>query len=120
MATEWHYSRDGRELGPVDFDELKRSVSAGLLRAGDLVWCEGMSDWEEASRIDSLFPQTSIEWFYAQGGDRFGPVSGDYLKQLAVAGRLQPSDLVWCEGEPDWEASRSDCRPFSRLVVSRE
>ena len=103
MATGWHYARGGRQLGPVGFDELRRLVSSGMLGADDLVWSEGMPGWEPASGIAGLFPRTASEWYYSQGGERFGPVSDVDLNQLAAAGRLQPSDLVWCEGEPDWK-----------------
>src|SRR4051812_13464511 len=41
-------------------------------------------------------------WYYAQSGQQYGPVSGVQLQQLAAAGRLQPGDLVWQEGTPNW------------------
>ena len=57
MTTEWHYARNGERLGPVAFDELKQIASAGLLSPNDLVWCEGMSGWETASRITRFVPR---------------------------------------------------------------
>ncbi len=44
----------------------------------------------------------SQEWYYAQGNERKGPVSSQHLKGLATSGQLQPSDLVWREGMPEW------------------
>lgn len=41
-------------------------------------------------------------WYYAQDGQRLGPVSSRQLKQLAVGGRLRPTDLVWKAGMSDW------------------
>jgi hypothetical protein len=41
-------------------------------------------------------------WYYAQNGQQYGPVSGGQLQQLAAAGQLQPVDLVWQEGMPNW------------------
>jgi hypothetical protein len=114
MAAEWYYARDGERFGPVDFDELKRKAYIGLVGTDDLVWCEGMSDWEEASRIAGLLPRMATEWYYAQEGERFGPVSDVDLRQLAVAGRLHPSDLVWFEGEPDWKPAAEVPRLFHR------
>jgi hypothetical protein len=37
------------------------------------------------------------------GGERCGPVPDEVLQLLAGSGRLQESDLVWSEGEPDWK-----------------
>src|SRR5437879_4477910 len=42
------------------------------------------------------------EWYYAQDGNRQGPVPEDRLRELAAAGRLRPDDLVWQDGMPDW------------------
>lgn len=42
------------------------------------------------------------EWYYAVDGQQRGPVSGGKLKQLAAAGEIAKSDLVWKEGMADW------------------
>lgn len=42
------------------------------------------------------------EWHYSKNGKRFGPVSGQQLKELAAKGELGPADLVWKEGMPQW------------------
>ena len=47
------------------------------------------------------------EWYYAHDNQQHGPVSGSQLKQLADAGHLQPGDLVWKEGLPNWVAASS-------------
>lgn len=44
----------------------------------------------------------SAEWHYSKSGNSFGPVSGQQLKQFAASGELQPTDLVWKEGMPEW------------------
>jgi len=41
-------------------------------------------------------------WYYAKGQTRLGPVSGQQLKELAGSGQLQPGDLVWQAGMPQW------------------
>jgi hypothetical protein len=45
------------------------------------------------------------QWYYAQQGQRLGPVSPSELKQLATSGRLQPSYLVWKKGMAQWVAA---------------
>jgi phage shock protein PspC (stress-responsive transcriptional regulator) len=42
------------------------------------------------------------KWFYAQNGQKSGPVAGAALKQMAMSGQLSVSDLVWREGMPEW------------------
>jgi len=41
-------------------------------------------------------------WHYAVDGRKFGPVSSAYLRRLVIAKKLQPTDLVWKPGLPDW------------------
>src|SRR5947209_6494393 len=42
------------------------------------------------------------DWFYAKDGQQAGPVSALQLRQLAAAGQLGSSDLVWKQGMPKW------------------
>ena len=45
------------------------------------------------------------QWYYAQQGQRQGPVSEEQLKQLASSGELKPTDKVWKKGMAAWEAA---------------
>jgi uncharacterized RDD family membrane protein YckC len=45
-------------------------------------------------------------WYYARGGQQIGPITLDALRQQASAGALEPGDLVWGEGMPDWVDAR--------------
>jgi len=48
------------------------------------------------------------EWYYTQNGQPApSPVSAGELKQLAGAGQLQPTDLVWQEGMEGWKPASS-------------
>lgn len=44
----------------------------------------------------------SQHWYYSKGDQRHGPITGEQLKKLAMAGELQDSDLVWREGMAQW------------------
>jgi len=46
----WHYSQDGQRKGPVSDEDLRRMASEGTLKPSDLVWREGMSEWQPASQ----------------------------------------------------------------------
>jgi uncharacterized membrane protein YjgN (DUF898 family) len=48
-----------------------------------------------------------VEWYYLSGGKQLGPVSAAQLKELAAGGRLQPTDMIWKEGLPQWIAANS-------------
>jgi hypothetical protein len=43
------------------------------------------------------------QWYYAQQGQRQGPVSAQQLKQLASSGQLKPTDQVWKQGMAEWQ-----------------
>lgn len=42
------------------------------------------------------------KWYYAQSGQRVGPIALDELRRLASCGQITPSDLVWHQGLPQW------------------
>ena len=58
---KWHYSHDGTQQGPVTEDEIKGMISAGSVKPGDLVWCDGMAGWEPVSSVAELMPQAPAE-----------------------------------------------------------
>ena len=42
------------------------------------------------------------QWHYSVAGEKKGPISSSELKQLASAGKLSRSDLIWKEGMANW------------------
>jgi hypothetical protein len=46
-------------------------------------------------------------WYYHHAGEQAGPVSWKKLQELAKSGGIDPDDLVWKEGTPDWMPARS-------------
>jgi hypothetical protein len=45
-------------------------------------------------------------WFYTMGGQQQGPVPLDHLKHWLTSGQLQPTELVWRDGMPNWIAAQ--------------
>ena len=41
----WHYAKNGEQLGPVTEEELKALFDSGQLTEDDLVWREGLTEW---------------------------------------------------------------------------
>ena len=42
------------------------------------------------------------QWYWMQGGQKQGPVETADLRDLAHTGQLQPTDMIWREGLPNW------------------
>jgi hypothetical protein len=47
----WFYELDGQQMGPVSEAELMELFRAGRLKGTNLVWREGMADWEPLQTI---------------------------------------------------------------------
>jgi hypothetical protein len=46
-----------------------------------------------------------MQWFYARGKERMGPVSTETLRHLLQARAIDGTTLVWRDGMPDWLAA---------------
>ena len=42
------------------------------------------------------------QWHCYVGGQQYGPVSDDVLREWTASGRLKPTDNVWTEGMEQW------------------
>lgn len=51
---QWHYTKDGKETGPVSGEVLAQLVASGELRKTDLVWTDGFKNWVTADNLDAL------------------------------------------------------------------
>lgn len=51
---------------------------------------------------DMSAPASSTQWYLAREGQQFGPISDAELAKFIELGHLQPNDLLWREGFPDW------------------
>lgn len=52
--AEWYYTTNNQQMGPVSWDELRQLASTGLLHPTDMVWKDGMVDWQKANKVDGL------------------------------------------------------------------
>ena len=46
-------------------------------------------------------------WYYSKGIEKYGPIAGAKLKQLAASGEIEADDLVWKTGMRDWKPAGS-------------
>lgn len=51
---EWYYAKDGGQNGPVSEADLRDLISAGTVKSTDLVWHEGMGDWQPVNKVAAL------------------------------------------------------------------
>jgi GYF domain 2 len=56
MSQNWYYAKGDQRQGPVTSDQLRALAKSGALNPTDLVWTEGMTDWEKASSVTGLIP----------------------------------------------------------------
>jgi hypothetical protein len=47
-------------------------------------------------------PQSQAQWYLARDGQQYGPLSEMELNKFVELGHLQPTDLLWRDGFPDW------------------
>ncbi len=78
----WYYRRGEAQMGPVSWEDLVHTAQAGGLGSGDLVWTDGMAQWQTAWTIPGLLPQQRVAMPPAQ------PSYASY----AVPARPSPGD----------------------------
>lgn len=75
---QWHCAINGKKYGPVDEQILQSWITEGRLKLTDLVWREGMEEWQPASN----FPQFSAA---------VGSVPPTIIPGVQDAGRFVPA-----------------------------
>src|SRR5689334_6814853 len=59
--AQWYYSKGGEQKGPVEQQELQRLLSTGEVKSSDLVWRDGLANWQAASQIPELAATASAQ-----------------------------------------------------------
>ena len=52
--TQWYYVLNGQRIGPVDLETIRTEITAGRLKADDLVWCEGLDNWIPVKQMRNI------------------------------------------------------------------
>jgi hypothetical protein len=92
----WYYASNNQRLGPVAIEQLRHLAAVGQLAPQDLVWTEGMADWQAASTVPGLFvassPPPPNPYYHPPGppaplGYNYGHApSGPSQNGMAIAG----------------------------------
>lgn len=56
MAEDWFYVENGKSLGPVSLEELRKRL-AGAEREALFVWSPGMPEWMDARKLPQFAPR---------------------------------------------------------------
>ena len=106
MATEWFYTTNKQQMGPVSWKELLELAEVGILKPHDLVWTEGMNDWVKAINQKGLFADVSAKEGVSAGKK---PV---YSQPKPPPGRRTPraDDDADEDDEEDYKAAKRKAR----------
>ncbi len=55
MSDQWFLLKDQKQEGPYSYEELTSLIETGSLKRSDLLWKEGMAQWQPADQIEGLF-----------------------------------------------------------------
>jgi uncharacterized RDD family membrane protein YckC len=70
MSEEnWFYAHGGQTIGPTDLEVIRSMVSMGQLGPSDMVWREGMADWQEVANIPELADAAGVAVATATAGN---------------------------------------------------
>jgi hypothetical protein len=72
--ADWFYARGGGQEGPADLQTLRAMIATGQLLPSDLVWRDGMLDWQPAVEVSAL--RDAFGGGVAAGAFAGGPASG--------------------------------------------
>jgi hypothetical protein len=74
LMADWHCNIGGKQYGPIAREELIKWIQEGRVSATDLIWCEGMEQWAEASNVPEFMS------VFAQSGGAIPPIGGQSVR----------------------------------------
>ena len=89
----WHYTVGGQPQNPIALQDLQMMLANGQVQPGDLVWTEGMAQWQPAGTVPELamnagYPPQGPGGYYAPPGP--GGYQLGYQNQYAYANAPGP------------------------------
>jgi hypothetical protein len=100
----WYYARGGRQFGPVPAEEVSGKLASGELTPQDLLWREGMSNWQPAASVPEFALQPPpLSAAQGQGGYDVGGGSGGGFVSRSGGGLAAPAGEEY--GNPQFAAA---------------
>jgi hypothetical protein len=97
--AQWYYAQDQKQSGPVTWEKLRELASSGVLEKNDMVWRDGMAEWQKATTVEGLFAKTAVSAGVsagmpvgagASGVSRRSDSAGRMSGERALADRASP------------------------------
>jgi hypothetical protein len=111
MSAKWFISQDDNVVGPLTTEDVKNRLEASEFAGTDMIWGQGMSQWQNLSwwlkELPGLSEIAPIEpvnetWHYALAGKSFGPFPRQALvKELKDLGAVKEV-MLWTKGMREW------------------
>jgi uncharacterized tellurite resistance protein B-like protein len=127
MGHSWYCQVDGRDIGPISAQELRKLAATAQLRPTDLVRRDPTANWSAASRVKGLFdtpPQTSSpasgaprRWLFRDGERSLGPYTDQQILQAARHGKLRPEHELRRTDQLGWIKAGSIPRLFDKKPI---
>lgn len=135
MKNRFFHQEQGKTLGPIDFDEMKKRIRSGRIRLFDLIYLEGEAGWKMALehpklrdefKDDGKQKMQSRPWVCLQrksdSGFDFGTSGPFNIEEIRLAiqeGRVAYTDYVWRDGFKEWKRIGT-VDEFNRRKVERK
>lgn len=94
-GEQWYYATGGQQQGPVDAEVLRQLMAMGQLQPADLVWRQGMENWQPAASIPDLIPMETASAAAV-------PVAApEYPMPYRMPGQPQMAPLPYAQATPN-------------------
>ncbi|MGM0652022.1 MAG: cytochrome c oxidase assembly factor Coa1 family protein [Bacillota bacterium] len=60
MSEQWYIYQDNQQKGPFSRESIEEQVQQGKLGSQDLVWSQGMAEWQTVGSIDGLIVKDNL------------------------------------------------------------
>jgi hypothetical protein len=96
--AQWYYTQKGQQAGPVDEAQLRGLLAGGQVGPQDLVWKDGLANWQPASSVPELATAASApqpQQQYSSQPQSYGGAQGQpYAAPLDYGGYRQQQNYA--------------------------
>ncbi|MGC6582032.1 MAG: DUF4339 domain-containing protein [Akkermansiaceae bacterium] len=98
-TSQWFYSEDGAQKGPVAFSVLQQKFASGELSPTSLVWTNGMAEWVPASSVTEFAAINSNNPYAAPSVDPHLPATSSHSEDEGIPSPPIPLNVRFCIGQ---------------------
>lgn len=91
----WYYASGGQQQGPIDDAQFETMIQSGQIKPADLVWKEGMANWQPLSTVRSdVMATVSTPVAAAAAAGFLGGLSPDEITCAECGGRFTRDNAI--------------------------